>query len=385
MRTLIALPAVLLLAACGDKNEFAAPPAMPVGIEKPVVREEQIYSEFTGRIEALATVQVRARVNGLLEKTSDDFTPGDIVEKGTLLFQIQKAPYIAQRDAAKAAHDQAKANEALAKLTSEKMNSAGQGVSDIQKKQAEFDYQAAMARSAAAKAELDNAILNLGYCDIVAPITGRISEVQVSESNLVGSGEATLLCTIVDDSSMHVYFEADERRALEFLRRRKQYEDTDQVPPSAKLTLADGEAYEHEAQIELADNRLDAETGTLMVRALVPNPEGKLADGLFTRIKVPKPDDKGERVLVPGIAVQQDMSGFFVLVVDKDSTVARKAVTPGQRNGALRIVDGLTGDEQVITKGFQRVREGAPVKPIPAAQYEMALKQAMSGKKPQGK
>ena len=380
MKFRLLLPATLLLAACGDKNEFAAPPAMPVGIEKPVVREEQIYSEFTGRIEALATVQVRARVSGLLVETSDDFTPGEVVKKGMPLFEIEKAPYIAQRDAAQAALDQAQANEDLAELTSTKMNSVGDGVSEIQKKQAKFDHDAAIAKTKAAQAELDNAELNLSYCDIKAPITGRISEVQVSESNLVGSGEATLLCTIVDDSSMHVYFEADERRALEFLRRRKQYEDIDQVPPSAKLTLADGEPYEHEAQIELADNALDAETGTLMVRAVVPNPDGKLADGLFTRIKVPKPDDKGERVLVPGVAIQQDMSGFFVLVVDQDSAVARMPVTPGQRNGALRIVDGLKGDEQVITKGFQRVREGAPVKPIPAAQYEAALKQAMSGK-----
>lgn len=385
MRTSLALPTVLLLAACGGKNEFVAPPAMPVGIEKPVVRAEQIYSEYTGRIEAVATVQVRARVKGLLEKTSDEFTPGSTVEKGTLLFEIEKAPYIAQRDAAKAALGKAEANLSLAETTLKARENAGAGVSKIQVEEARINVAAAKATVDATKADLATAELNLSYCEIKAPITGRISEVQVSESNLVGSGEATLLCTIVDDSSMYVYFEADERRALEFLRRRKGYEDTNRVPPTAKLTLADGEPYEQEAQLELADNRLDAETGTLMVRAIVPNPDGKLADGLFTRIKVPKPDDNGERVLVPSVAIQRDMKGFFVLVVGKDSAVARVSVTPGQRNGPLRIVDGLKGDEQVITKGFQRVREGAPVKPIPAAQYEAALKQAMSGKKPQGK
>ena len=207
---------------------------------------------------------------------------------------------------------------------------------------------------ATAAAELKAAMTNLGYCDISAPISGRISELTVDEYNLVGDKEATVLCTIVDDSSMRVYFEVDERRSLEFLRRRKGYED-------------------HEAKIEFADNRLDTASGTLMVRANVPNPDGKLADGLFVRIRIPRPEVVQDAILIPATAIQQDLGGHFALTIGEGNKVVRKNIALGDRvnesvqNGPdieLRIVEsGLTGEDKIIVLGLQRVRENVVVAP----------------------
>ena len=245
-------------------------------------------------------------------------------------------------------------------------------MAEIEVKTAEADVAAAEAMVATAAAELKAAMTNLGYCDISAPISGRISELLVDQYNLVGDKEATVLCTIVDDSSMRVYFEVDERRSLEFLRRRKGYEDEETPPPTGTLTLADGTRYEdHEAQIELADNRLDTASGTLMVRANVPNPNGKLADGLFVRIRIPRPEVIKDAILIPATAIQQDLGGHFVLTIGEGNKVVRKNIALGDRvdepvqNGPdleLRIVEkGLAGDDKIIVLGLQRVRENVVV------------------------
>lgn len=389
------ITAVLLLASCGEKNSYAPPPPTPVGVVEPTVRRQQTYSEFTGRIEALQVVEVRARVKGILEKVGDGFAPGMRVKAGTPLFQIEVAPYLAIRDASRAALEMATANLAiamttlsLAETTLEKLENAGEGVPRIQVESAKIDVEAAKAeieaakaRIDAARADLDIAELDVGYCTIEAPVSGRISELLVDQFNLVGSGEPTVLCTIVNDARMHVYFDADERRALQFLRHRKHYEDTGRTPPKADLFLADGTRYAHRAQLELADNRLDSTTGTLRVRGVVDNGDGVLADGLFVRVKVPDPGpdpdvtEPPERILVPDTAIQQDLAGYYVLTVGDGDAVVRKTIDKGQLvvdpdapATPLRIVvSGLNGDEQIIVEGLQRIREGSRVAPRAAA------------------
>lgn len=364
---LLLLSSVLLLAACGEKNTFAPPPPTPVGVQPPVVRDQQTYTEHSGRIEALQIVDLRARVKGILKTVSPDFHPGMKVAAGTLLFEIDDVPYIAARDTARAALAKAKADLRIANITLDRRTKAGQAVSEIEKEAAQADVDAAAALVMAAEADLTNAEENLSYCKISAPIAGRISELQVDQFNLVGNNEATLLCTIVQDDSMHVYFEINERVSIRLLNRRKGFEDDNSTPPKATLTLADGSPYEHEAQIELADNRIDPATGTLRVRAVVPNPDGKLADGLFVRVKVPRPETNTNAILVPTIALQQDLGGYFALTVDENNKVVRKNVNLGDRVGRFRIItSGLTGEESIITDGLQRVREGASVAPSPA-------------------
>lgn len=358
------LLSTLVFTACGEKNTFAPPPPMPVGVMSPIVRDQQTYSEYSGRLEGLQVVEVRAQASGILKEVSEEFEPGKRVEAGTFLFKIDDAPYIAARDAAQASLDKANAAQTIAETTLTARKRAGQGVSQIQVDSAQADVDAAIANVAAANADLKSANVNLDYCTISAPISGRISELYVDQHNLVGTGEPTLLCTIVQDDSMHVYFEADERRSLEFLRRRKGYEDADRTPPTATLTMADGTAYDLPAQLELTDNRLDADTGTLRVRAVVPNPDGKLADGLFVRIKVPHPEGPVKSILVPTTAIQQDLDGSYVLIVSEGNKVVRKKVEPGDQFEKLRIITkGLTGEEKIIVQGLQRIREGSVVDP----------------------
>ncbi|MGE9267403.1 MAG: efflux RND transporter periplasmic adaptor subunit [Verrucomicrobiales bacterium] len=360
---LACLCGLFLLSCDSPKNTFVAPPPTPVGVTRPVVREQQTYAEFPGRIEALSSVEVRARVRGILETINPEIVPGSQVEKGTLLAEIDDAPYVAARDAAKADLAKAKANMNIAEVTLKRRQSAGQAVSTIEVEAARAELEAAKATVLAAEASLANAEDTLGYCRITAPISGRISELQPDQFELVGNNEATLLYTIVDDQSMHVYFEANERAAIEFLRRRSEIERNKETPPKALLSLADGSQYPHEAQIEITNNVLDPDTGTLLIRAVVPNPEGMLADGLFVHVSVPK-EIAGPSILVPKSAIQQDLAGFFLLCADENNAVVRKNVTLGDSVGELRIVtSGLEGTEKVITSGLQRVREGMSVSP----------------------
>lgn len=358
------LGASLLSLSCDKKNEFAPPPPMPVDVQKPIVRTQQTFSEYSGSIEGMQVVEIRARVEGILQEVSEAFTPGKVVEKGTLLFKIDDLPYRAAVRNAKADLAKAESSLSIANVTLERRKRAGAGVSQLDVEIAAADVQAAKAAVQSAKAALTTAEEDLSFCEIHAPITGRISELAVDQYNLVSPGSNALLCTIVEDNQMRIYFEANERRALKYLRKRQDLEANHIAPPEVSITLADGEPYEHPAQIDIADNRVDSETGTLRVRAVVPNPDGTLADGLFVKVRVPRELTPKEAILVPTVAIQKDLAGDYVFKVDTDNKVVRVNVSTGDSVDRLKIItEGLKGDEHIIVKGLQRVREGAPVKP----------------------
>jgi multidrug efflux system membrane fusion protein len=360
----LTLCAALLSISCGKKNEFAPPPPPQVEVQKPIVRNQQTYSEYTGRIEGMQRVEIHARVQGILKEVSPEFVPGKIIKEGTLLFKIDDIPYQAAVRNAKAELAKAESSLSIAKVTLERRKRAGQGVSQLDVEIAAADVQAAEAAVQSAQAALTTAEEDLSYCEIHAPLTGRISELDVDQFNLVGPGADSLLCTMVQDDKMRVYFEANERRALKYLRRRQQIEAAHEQPPAVTLTLADGEPYGHPAQVDIADNRIDSDTGTLRVRAIAPNPEGVLADGLFVKVKVPRQPTPTEAILVPTVSIQKDLAGDFIMVVDAKNMVVRKNVKVGDSVGRLKIIEeGLKGDEKVIVKGLQRAREGAQVTP----------------------
>ncbi|MGJ8673093.1 efflux RND transporter periplasmic adaptor subunit [Rubritalea sp.] len=354
----------LLSISCGKKNEFSPPPPAKVEVQLPIVRNQQTFSEYSGRIEAMQRVEIHARVQGILKEVTSDFEPGKVIPKGTLLFKIDDVPYQAAVRNAKAELAKAESSLSLAKITLERRKRAGQGVSQLEVEIAEADVQAAAAAVQSAQAAVTTAEEDLSYCEIHAPITGRISELYVDQFNLVGPGADSILCTIVNDDTMRVYFEADERRALKYLRRRQEIESQHMQPPVVSLTLADGKPYSHPAQVDIADNTIDSDTGTLRVRAVAPNPEGILADGLFVEVKVPRQVTPTEAVLVPTIAIQKDLGGDFVLTIDDQNVVIRKNITLGDAVGRLKIItEGLKGDEKIIVNGMQRAREGSPVTP----------------------
>jgi RND family efflux transporter MFP subunit len=352
----IALPA---MAGCGGGNEFVAPPPPAVTVATPQQRPVTTHVEFTGRTAALEEIEVRARVQGFLQ--SIEFTDGDTVEKGTLLFRIEPEQYQAVLAAAKAELAGKQAALSLAETTVERAGRAYEGgaVSDIEMMEAEARRDAAKAAVQAAQAAVDTAELDLSYTEIRAPIAGRLARSYVDVGNLVGSGETTLLTTIVVDDPIHVYFNADERALLQALRDRPR-DDPQRKPRPLSLQLADGTEYPITGLADFAENRVDPLTGTLQIRAVFDNPDGELYPGFFVRVLMPR--ETAEAMLVPEVSLQRDLAGPFVLVVDETGMVHRRDVELGDRVGPDRVIaSGLEPGERVIVNGLQRARPGIQV------------------------
>lgn len=360
----VLVAAIPFIASCGKKNEFAPPPPTAVGVQTPIIRDQVIHFNFPGHLEARQTVELRARVRGILKTVSPDFKAGGRITKGTTVFKIDDTPYRAAYQAAEANLAKAKADLSIAEITLQRRETAAEAISKIQIDAAKADVDAAKALVLSAQASLIEAKDTLSWCTIAAPISGRISELEVDQFNLVGNNEATLLSTIVQDDTLRVYFDINERMAIKFLGTRKDIRNKKRPSVVAQLTLADGTLYKHEAVIDYADNKVDSDTGTVRVRAIVDNPDGQLADGLFVKVRVPSPDLSKDSILVPSIAIQQDLGGHYVLTVTPENKVQRKNINLGYRIDRLQLVkEGLTGKEKIIVQGLQRVREGAMVSP----------------------
>lgn len=364
-RWLIAMAAVA--PGCGEKNVFQPPPPPTVTVERPVQRSVTISQDFVGRTEASETVEIRARVKGFLE--SIDFVPSQLVSQGDLLFTIERDKFEAEAAGAEAALAQAVAARDLADATLKRAQSAyaQQAVSELELLERTAQLDAAQAEVQAREARLADAQLELSYTRIYAPIDGRVSRDLVTLGNLVGSDGATLLTTIVKDDPIFAYFNVNERELLPYLEDRSDV-DAPQQPKvrSARLQLSDGTEFEGEGQIDFADNRVDNVTGTIELRARFPNPGARLIPGLFVRVLIP--EDEREVLLVPEFALQRDLAGPYLLVVNGDSMVERRDVGLGERLDDMRIIEsGLDGSERVIVSGLQRARDGIEVKVDQAA------------------
>lgn len=370
-------PALLgaIAAGCDQQtNEFIPPPPPTVTVANPDVRDETIYQEYTGRLESVETVVIRARVRGFLE--SVDFEEGSDVEQGDLLFTIEPELYEANLATAQAQLSNAIAERDLARTTLDRVNRAfeGGGVSDIEVREAEAALDQAEAAVNAAQADIASAQLDLDYTTIVAPLSGRISRKLVSAGNLVGADGSTELTTIVVDDPIYLYFSVSERDLIEMLRHagsmgetREQRRDRIRV----RLQLADGSEYPLRGRIDFTENVVDPTTGTLRVRAVFENPDGLLYPGLFGRVLIPFRSD--EFMLIPEIAIQRDIVGPYAMIVDADDVVKRRGLVLGALVGDERIVEsGLQPSDRIIVRGLQRAREGLTVTPAIADQQPAA-------------
>jgi RND family efflux transporter MFP subunit len=338
-----------------------------VTVSHPVVQEIIERDEYTGRVESVETVEVRARVNGYLQ--SIHFKDGEIVKKGSLLFVIDPRPYQAEVDRVTAELQLAQARLELARSDYARAQKLLQFRAISQE---EADTRAATQRQAeesveAARAAVKAAKLNVEFTRIAAPITGRIGRKLITEGNLIngGSAEATLLTTIVSLDPIYVYFEADERSYLKYVRRSQNGKS-----PSSRearnpvyLALADEKGFPHKGYTDFVDNRLDPNTGTMRVRAIFPNPDLTLTPGLFGRVRL-LGTGKYEAVLAPDQAIGSDLSQKFVFVVNEQNIVEQRAVQLGPIIDGLRVVrEGLKPDDWVIVNGMQRARAGTQVDP----------------------
>ena len=359
----------LLLPALGGcsrepANASPSPPQPPtVTVRKPLQKSVTHFAEFTGTTEAMESVTIRARVEGVLEKIH--FTAGDVVKKGELLYSIDAKPYETRLAEAEADLAIRKAELKLAETTSRRRENAfkDKAVSEVAVIEANANLATAKAAISAAAAAVSRAKLDLSYTRIEAPIGGRIGRSMVDSGNLVGAGERTRLTTIVCDQSVYAYFTVSERDLLHY----RQMRDSQPSPASGEtpvfLGLADQAGYPFEGRIDYIHNRVDAATGTIRVRAVFPNPDHRLLPGLFARIRVPIGNAQ-EALLVPETALGRNQQGHYLLVADKENKVRYQPVTTGALIDNLRVVSqGIAAQDRVIVNGLQKARPGAAVTP----------------------
>jgi len=367
---LAVLATFLLLAISACKKEeaqYVAPPPPQVTVALPVVKDITQYMDFTGRTEAVESVEIRARVRGFLDKPR--FTDGTDVKAGQELYRIDPREYEANLAGAEAALEAVEAARNLAEATWKRMDQAAQSgaLSKLDAIEAKAKLEVSEAQINTVLALVADAKLQLEYTSIKSPIEGRIGRTLVTEGNLVGQGEPTLLTTVVRQHPLFAYFSVSERDLLMLIERRnpeRKYENLADVPADERLRmviqLADGATYVHPGSLDYSDNTIDPATGVLRMRVVIPNPEFKIFPGLFVRVRAPF-ETKGA-ILVPEVALQRDLAGYFLMIVDDEDTVVRTKVTPGGRMGDQRVIkEGLTADRRVIINGLQRARPGIKV------------------------
>ncbi|MBI2736722.1 MAG: efflux RND transporter periplasmic adaptor subunit [Rhodospirillales bacterium] len=335
------------------------PPAPAVGVRLAAMKGVSESFEFVGRIKALEKVEVRARVEGFLEKVL--FREGQDVKTGELLYQIEKVQF-------QAALDQAKANLAVAEaaLTNAKLeydrslelvkrNFSPQSQVDANK--AALDT--ATGRVMQAKAALTQAQVNLDYTDIRAPIDGRIGRTAYTVGNLVNPASG-VLATIVSQDPIYVLFPVSVRD-LEAIREARRTEDGGMAKIDIRVRLPGGQEYAQRGVWNLTDPQVDPQTDTLIMRATMPNPDRTLTDGQFVTAII-RERQEAPRLVVPQSAVQVDQSGYYVLVVNDQHKVEQRRVQTGPQRGTdVVVTSGVKEGEKVIVDGIQKVRPGQVV------------------------
>lgn len=337
------------------------PPSVTVAA--PIVKEIVEDDEFVGRFEAAAFVEVRSRVEGYLEATH--FRDGAVVAAGAPLFTIDPRQFETARRQAEAQIAVAEATEAFARDQLERaerlLGNGNIAQSAVDERRERF--LAARGELERSRAALESAAIDLEFTAIRAPIAGVIGRDLVTPGNLVNANQ-TVLTTIVSVDPIFFYFDIDERYFLAYARDARARGASLQLGSGALpvvVTLADGTR--HKGELDFAENRLDAATGTMRVRARLPNPEGVLQPGLFGRVNVPG-SLPYRGVLVPDEAVLADQNRRIVMVVDDAGAVTPRAVRPGPRIDGYRVIrEGLDGSETIVIEGLLRARPGATVAP----------------------
>ena len=361
----------LTLAACSGQDpsvQAGAAGAMPppevevVTVER---RNVPVTVELPARAQAIRSAEVRARVEGVLEKRL--FVEGTDVQEGTPLFLIDPRTLEAEIAAAKAALAKAQADALAARLTAERYKAlVGKAVSKQDYDLAEARRKQAEAEVAAAEAALRRAEIDLEYAHITAPIAGRIGRALVTEGALVGKGEATHLATIEQLDPILVNFtqsSSEYLRYMESLRAGK----AKAADAPIRLITEDRREYPHPGKLLVTESTIDPATGSVAMRAEFPNPDRMLLPGQFVRVRLPLAE-AADVVTVPQRAVQASPQGQMVLLVDAENKVVPQPVRTGGLSGTDWIItEGLTGGERIIVNGVQKVQPGAPVTPVPLA------------------
>jgi len=381
---MICVAGMLALTSGCDKGAAARPEPPPpkVSVAHPVSFEMINFEQYNGWLDAVDTVEVRARVRGHIQKIH--FTDGQIVKKGELLFELDPRPFQAAVDRQtdqKAIYEAQLVAAQKEEARLRELQTRG-GASQSQVDKAEADSKSLAAQLKANEQEIIRASLDLEYSRITAPLAGRISRAMLSEGNLVNAGGTDpVLTTIVSIDPVQIYFDVDERSLQRFQQERARQGQT--TRPSMmkdsqlkiKFGLETEDGYPHEALVDFADNQVDKTTGTILVRAVTPDPTGRLLPGSRVRIRIPISEEHTV-VLVPDTAILSDQDKKYLLVVDSSSTVQRLDINPGRllddgsrvvlapAQGATQAARALTPQDWIIVQGLQSARINYKVEPI---------------------
>ena len=356
---------LLVVTGCSRNSSRAHQDPPPPGVTAalPLTREIVPHAYFTGKTQARAVVDIRARVEGTINRVH--FTPGSLVKKGDLLFSLDDRPFRIRLAQAVADMKIQEAALNLARATRLRKEDAfnENAVSEVEVLQAKAEEARARAAVDAAKAALAKAKLDLSYTRITAPISGRISRKTVGEGNLVGSSERTLLAVLIQDDPIYVFFSVSERELLDYLAHSAPLPSPVKGHIPILVGVAGKTDYPHRGTVDYIDTRINNQTGTLSIRGILPNPQRRLIPGLYARIKVPMGDAR-PALMVPDSALGRDQKGYFLLVLGDDDTVRYTPVTPGVvLEGMREIKTGLQARDRVIIRGLQKARPGGKAVP----------------------
>ncbi len=343
--------AAVLVTGCGRGAAQPQMPAPNVTVAPVEKREIVEWSEFTGRVQPVEAVDVRPRVSGYIQDIR--FQSGQLVNKGDVLFVIDPRWNQAVFDQRQAEYEQAKREE---DRTAELLADKAISVEEADGRKARYEE---------TKAALDSARLDLDYTQVRAPISGRVSRALLTVGNYVSgvAGSASLLTTIDSVNPVYVYADVDEDAYLKFheLEQARKLGDDDDGKVPVQMELADESNFPHAGYIESFDNHLDADTGSILLRAVFTNDDGSLVPGLFARIRIPL-SDRHPALLVNERAIGTDLSQKYVLTLTRSNTVAYQPVQLGPLVDGERVVrSGLQAGDEIVVNGLERVRPGMPV------------------------
>jgi RND family efflux transporter MFP subunit len=363
IRATLALAIATVVTACGQGNQYAAPPPAKVTVAAPVEQEVTRYFDSTGNAAAVNSVDLVARVQGFVQAIS--YTDGDFVKKGTSLFTIEPQPYELKLVAAQAAVVGAEATLKQAEIDYQRQVdlASRQVAAQATLDQAQATRDNARASLQQAQANAKQAAIDLGYTNVTAPFDGVVAARQVSFGQYVGGGTTpTVLATIVELDPIWVNFTASERDVLRvhatLASRGETIASLIGIPVEVGLQTETG--YPHVGKLDYVAPTVNPSTGTLAARAAFPNSDRQLLPGYFVRVRIPSQPHPA--LLVPDVALGSDQAGRYVLVVDKNNVVEQRKVEPGQLVGELRVIEnGLNKDDRVVVGGIMRAIPGEKV------------------------